>query len=308
MWRIIFRNFWFKLAAIFMAMLLWFHVATDHVYETTRAFPLQIINIPAHLVLADKLPDQVEVKIRGRGKEHLKLLLAERKSLDIDAKLFKTGETNYVIKPQQIPIPEGLELEVTSIILPQDLKIRLDNLVEKKVRVQPRITIRPAVGFVQAGELSFSPKEVTISGPKEWVVDLKEVFTDQKVIDNAEKKVTDQADLLPPPGYNLHLSTPKITFSADIQISADREFSHIPVQLTNLPQYREALLVPDSVTVIVSGAESLMNRISPEKIRVSIDGAGAKRREKIKLPVQVDLPPGIYLKEAFPDSVEVLVK
>ncbi len=308
MWRIIFQNFWFKLVALIMALLLWFHVATDHVYETTRTFPLEIINIPVQLVLAEKLPDQVEVKIRGRGKEHLKLLLSERKSLKIDAKSFKIGENSYIIKPQQIPLPEGLELEVTGIISPQDLKIKLDNLVEKKVEVQPRITILPAEGFVQVGELHYSPKEVTISGPQKCVADLKEVYTSQKVMDKAEKTVSDQADLLPPPGYNLHLSSQRINFSAEVQKSADREISNIPVQLTRLPKYREVLLEPGRITVIVSGAENPVNRISPDKIRAVIDGSTVKRREKIKLPVQVELPSGVMLKKTTPDSVEVSVK
>ena len=291
-----------------MAMLLWFHVATDHVYETTRTFPLEIINIPPQLVLAEKLPSQVEVKIRGRGKEHLKLLLAEKKSLKIDAKLFKIGETDYIIRPQQIPIPEGLELEVTGIISPQDLKIKLDDLVEKKVEVKPRITILPAAGLVQVGELRFSPKEVTVSGPKRWVANLKEIITEQKMMDNLGKNTKDQADMLLPPGYNLHLSTQKINFSVEIQKSADKEISSIPVQLIHPPKYREILLQPDSISIIITSAESLVNLISSDKITASIDGANIKRRENIKLPVQVELPTGITLKRTYPDSIEVMVK
>jgi len=158
MWRIIFQNFWYKLVALIMAMLLWFHVATDHVYETTRTFPLEIINIPPQLVLAEKPPSQVEVKIRGRGKEHLKLLLAEKKSLKIDAKLFKIGETDYLIRTQQIPIPEGLELEVTGIISPQDLKIRLDDLVEKKWKLNPGLSLYRSQDWFRWGSCATVPK------------------------------------------------------------------------------------------------------------------------------------------------------
>ena len=308
MWRIIFQNFWYKLVALIMAMLLWFHVATDHVYETTRTFPLEIINIPPQLVLAEKLPSQVEVKIRGRGKEHLKLLLAEKKSLKIDAKLFKKGETDYLIKTQQIPIPEGLELEVTGIISPLDLKIKLDDLVGKKVGVKPRITIIPVAGLVQVGELRYSPKEVTVSGPQIWVAGLKEIVTEQKVMDNLGKDIKDQVDLLLPPGYNLHLSTQKINFSVEIQKSADRQISNIPVQLIHPPKYREIFLQPDSISIIITSAESLVNLISSDKITASIDVASIKRRESIKLPVQIDLPSGIRLKRTYPDSIEVQVR
>jgi YbbR domain-containing protein len=308
MWSFLFRNLWYKLAALIMAMLLWFHVATDHVYETTRTFPLEIINIPPQLVLSEKIPHQVEVDIRGRGKEHLKFLLSERRSIKIDAKLFKAGETDYLIKPQQIPIPEGLELDVTNIILPQELKIKLDNLMEKKVEVRPRITLLPEKGFIQVGVLHYNPKELMVSGPKKWVTDLKEIYTSPKVLDKLTKPVSDQADLLLPPGYNLRLSTQKINYSADVQKSADRRISDLPVQVIGLPGYREVVLQPDSISVIITSAETLVSRINPDDIKVIVDGTKVKRRETTVLPVQVQLPSDIILKEAIPDSVEVLEK
>jgi YbbR domain-containing protein len=308
MWRFLFRNFWYKLAALIMALLLWFHVATDHIYETTRTFPLEIVNLPPQLVLSEKIPRQVEVDIRGRGKEHLKFLLSERRSIKIDAKLFKTGETDYVIKPQQIPIPEGLELEVTNIILPQELKIKLDNLLEKQVEVRPRITILPEKGFIQVGELHYSPKSVVVSGPKSWVTNLKEIYTSQKVLDKVTKPVSEQADLLLPPGYNLHLSSQTITFSADVQKSADRRIPDLPVQVIGLPPYREVTLQPESISVVITSAETLVNRLNPDDIRVTVDGTRIKRRELTTLPVKVELPADVILKEALPDSVEVLEK
>ena len=146
-----------------MALLLWFHVATDKMYEHTETFPLEIFNISERLILAERLPDQVAVKIRGKGKELLKLLLAEKKSLKIDAKEFKRGETKYNIKPEYIPIPEGLELKITEILPSQNLKIRLDYPMEKKVKVQPKIQIFPAEGFEEVGGVHYNPKEVTLS-------------------------------------------------------------------------------------------------------------------------------------------------
>jgi hypothetical protein len=128
------------------------------------------------------------------------------------------------------------------------------------------------------------------------------------VVDNLGKNIKDQADLLLPPGYNLHLSTQRINFSVEIQKSADKEISSIPVQLIHPPKYRDIFLQPDSISIIITCAESLVNLIGSDKITASIDGANIKRRENIKLPVQVDLPSGIMLKRTYPDSIDVLVK
>lgn len=176
------------------------------------------------------------------------------------------------------------------------------------MEVRPRITILPEKGFIQVGVLHYNPKVLMVSGPKKWVTDLQEIYTSQKVLEKVTKPVLDQADLLLPPGYNLRLSSQKISFSADVQKSADRRISDLPVQVIGLPVYREVVLQPDSISVVITSAETLVSRINPDDIRVIVDGAKVKRKETTLLPVQVQLPLDIILKEAIPDSVEVLEK
>jgi len=308
MWRILFQNFWFKLVAILMALLLWFHVATDQVYEHTDTFPLEIFNIPERLILAEKLPEQVSVTIRGKGKELLKLLLVEKKSLKIDAQKFKRGEIDYGIQPEQIPIPEGLELRETNVLPPKNLKIRLDYPMEKKVKVQPNIKIMPAEGFKQVGELHHNPEEVMISGPRMWVRSLKVIHTQKQVIENAEEPIFDQVDLVLPQGYNLTLSSHRINFSVNIERTVERKIINLPVRATNISKQKEVTLEPDSIGVTISGAESVVNQILPDKIKVTVNCAKAKRNETVKFPVLVKLPANVELKKVEPDSVEVFIK
>ena len=291
-----------------MALLLWFHVATEEVLEHTSTFPLEIFNIPERLILAEELSEQVDVIIRGKGKELLKFLLSEKKSLKIDAKEFKRGETKYTIKPEEIPLPEELELRVTEILFPQDLKIRLDYPMEKKVEVQPNIKLLPAEGFEPVGELYYTPEEVVISGPRMWVRGIKEIHTQERVIEDAKEPVSDQVDLELPEGFNLSLSQQKINFSQNIEKTVERRFSYLPVELVNTPKQREVMLKPDSINVTISGAESVVNQISPDKIKVTVNCNEAKRNETVKLPVMVNLPTKVNLKIVEPDSVEVSIE
>ncbi len=291
-----------------MALFLWFHVATDRVYEHVETLPLLIFNIPERLILAEKLPEQVSVTIRGKGKELLKLLLAEKKSFKIDAQEFKRGETKYVIKPEQIPIPEGLELRVINILPPQDLKIRLDYPMEKEVKVQPHVKILPTEGFQQVGDLHYNPKEVIISGPRMWVRGVRVIHTQEKVIENAEEPISDQVDLALPQGYNINLSAQMINFSQNIEKTVERRISNLPVKLVNIPKHKEILLEPDSINVVISGVESVINQINPDKIKVTANCAKAKRKEMVKLPLLVKLPAKVELKKVEPDSVEVSIE
>ena len=295
MWRIIFQSFSFKLAAIVMALLLWFHVATDKVYEHGHNFP-------------EEIPHEIDVKVRGKGKELLKLLLAEKRSISINAQEFKRGETDYSIEADQVPIPEGLELRVTGILPSENLKVWLDYSMEKEVKVQPVVKIVPAEGFEKVGELYYNPQEITISGPRMWVRDLKEIGTREMVIEDADEPVSDQVDLVLPEGYNLLLSSLKVNFSQNVERIAEKKISGLPVELTNVPRRREIDIEPDSIDVTISGAQSLLQEIGAEQLRVTVDCANAKKDETVKLPVEVNLPAKVSLKQALPDSIQATMK
>jgi YbbR domain-containing protein len=305
MWRFIFQSFWFKLAALFMALFLWFHVATDKVHELVTSFPLEISNFPDRLILAEKIPDHIDVKIQGKGKELLKLLLAEKKPLQIDAGELTRGETNYTIEFEQIPLPEGLELRVVDILPSENLKIWLDYSMEKELKVQPDVKISPTEGFELVGELHYNPAEVTISGPRMWVKGLKEIRTREKVIEDAQAPVSEQIDLMLPEGYNLTLSTPRISFSQNVEKTVERRIAKLAVELIHTFRYRKYLLQPDSIDVIISGAQSTVEAINPDEIKVTADCTIAKIKEKIKLPLQIKLPAKVKLKGVEPDSVEL---
>ena len=308
MWRIIFQSFSFKLAAIVMALLLWFHVATDKVYEHSHTFPLEILDVPERLILAEEIPDHIDVKVRGRGKALLKLLLAEKKSIQIDAQKFKRGETDHSIEPERVPIPEGLDLRVTGILPSENLKIWLDYSMEKEIKVEPQVKVVPAEGFEKVGELHYNPDEVTISGPRMWVRDLKAISTQEIVMEDADEPVSDQVDLVLPEGYNLALSSSKINFSQDIERTVERTISRLPVELTDVPKRREITIQPDSVDVTIYGAESMVQEIGAEQIKVTVNCAKAKRDETVRLPVEIKLPAKVNLKRAEPDSVEASMK
>jgi YbbR domain-containing protein len=174
--------------------------------------------------------------------------------------------------------------------------------------VEPQVKVVPAEGFEKVGELHYNPKEVTISGPRMWVRDLKVIGTQEIVIEDAGETVSDQVDLVLPEGYNLALSSPKVNFSQNIERTVERRFSRLPVELTNVPKRREITIQPDSVDLTISGAESIVQEIEAEQIKVTVNCTDAKRNETVMLPVEIKLPAKVNLKRAEPDSVEASMK
>ncbi len=307
MWKFIFQNPGFKIVAVIMALLLWFHVATEKVYEYTKSFSLEILNIPEDLILAEEVPDKVEVKIQGKGKELLKLLLMEEKNLPIDIGDFRIGENSHSFKPEEIPIPEGLELKVLEILSPQSMKIELDRLVEKKVPIRAQIQILPREGYVHVGEISLNAQEVVISGPRKLLRKINSIPTEKKVLEDLTEPISDWVSLILPEGYNLELSFEEINFSADIQKAVRKKIQGVSVEIVNSPKGREVEVRPDSINVIISGGENLVNQVTKDQIKATINCARVKRDEETKLEPFVRLPTTVSLIRTEPDSLVVTV-
>jgi YbbR domain-containing protein len=308
MWKFIFENFGFKIAALVMALLLWFHVATEKVYEYTKSFPLTISNVPKGLILSEQVPKEVRVRIRGKGKGLLKLLLMEKEKLQIDTKNFKVGESDYTPKPEEIPIPEGLELKVEEILSPKSIKINLDRLTEKKVSIRSQITILPKEGYLQVGEVSLAPNEVAISGPIKLVRGIESIDTEKKVLEDVAEPISDRIGLTLPKGYNLDLSFKQVNFSANVQKAMEKEIPGVPVETINVPSGRMAKVQPDSIKVVILGGENLMNHLTKDQIKVTIDCGRVKRNVETKLKPLIKLPLMTSLVRTEPDSLVVTIR
>jgi YbbR domain-containing protein len=308
MWKFIFENFGFKIAALVMALLLWFHVATEKVYEYTKSFPLTISNVPKGLILSEQVPKEVRVRIRGKGKGLLKLLLMEKEKLQIDTKNFKVGESDYTPKPEEIPIPEGLELKVEEILSPKSIKINLDRLTEKKVSIRSQITILPKEGYLQVGEVSLAPNEVAISGPIKLVRGIESIDTEKKVLEDVAEPISDRIGLTLPKGYNLDLSFKQVNFSANVQKAMEKEIPGVPVETINVPSGRMAKVQPDSIKVVILGGENLMSHLTKDQIKVTIDCGRVKRNVETKLKPLIKLPLMTSLVRTEPDSLVVTIR
>ena len=308
MWKFILQNSGFKIVAVVMALLLWFHVATEKVYEYTKNFPVEMSNVPEGLVLAREVPKEVQVKIQGKGKELLKLLLMEKRILQIDIGDFRAGENNYDFKSEEIPMPEDLYLRVEEIESPKSIRVNLDRLIEKKVPIRSRITIVPEEGYIASGEMSLQPQEVSISGPRGFLRNITSIETEERVLENVTEVVSDRIALIPPEGHNVELSFNEVNFSAGVQKAVGKEITSVLVEIVNLARGRKVEVRPESISVVVFGGEDVVNRLTRDQIKVIVDCANAKRNEEAKLQPQVKLPPLVSLIRTEPDSLVVTIR
>jgi YbbR domain-containing protein len=296
-----FKDIWLKLGAIFLALLLWFHVITDRPHEHVFSCDLKVVNIPDNLIVYEEIPQEVKFSVEGRGKTLIRLFLSQKGELIIDGTDFRPRDINYRIKPEEINLPVE-NLEVKEIVSPKSFKIKLDFFRKKKVKVVPQIVINPDDEFLFFGDIKLQPEEVEVAGPRRIVQTISSVLTESKVIELAREPVSESVDLIPPEGFNVKCEPEKVNFFANVQPGVKREMM-VKIADLNSTSQKNIKINPDHVNLTLLGEEKKINSLKPEEVLVTLDIKSTKG--KYKFPPIVKLPPQIKLISVKPDSLEV---
>lgn len=307
MWEKLIDNLWLKLGAIILACLLWFYASTDKPYEYTFRYTLELIDLSPELILAEPLPDEVEVKVYGKGRELLKLLLLENKSLKIDARDFSRGQLRLPLKKEMMDIPERLDLSVTEVISPKVLKINLQELEEKKVPIISQLSFFTEKAYFMKGEVRFIPDRIGVRGPSESVRKTKFILTRKKEFQNLNRSLSESIDLIPPLFFNLEIFPPRVDFSVEIVKGEKTRLEKLPVEIINLPKRKKSHLSPQSIDLEILGEREVLEELVPERVKVVIDAKGLNEGKVVVSPL-IQLPENVILIRSEPDSFNLEIK
>ena len=72
----LFKNFGWKIVAILLALVLWFHVATEKTYEKIFQIKIDTIGLYKNLELEKVEPANTRISIIGTGKQILQLMVS----------------------------------------------------------------------------------------------------------------------------------------------------------------------------------------------------------------------------------------
>jgi hypothetical protein len=96
----LFSNLGWKIVAILLALVLWFHVATEKVYEKTFPVKVQAVGLRPNLAVNDISPASTDISVVATGKQLLQLMLSQGVVATIDLSFAsRPGQYEYTIKP-----------------------------------------------------------------------------------------------------------------------------------------------------------------------------------------------------------------
>ena len=267
--RVFIEDWSLKLLSLAIAIVLWLLV-TGQNQPVTAHLNVQLNFIrPQALEISNDPPRTVDVMLTGSRNK-----LDDLTSLDlvatVDLSDQHAGERVLRLADKAVmPLPQGIKVDGFQ---PSAIPVRLEEIVERQVPIEPKLDGKPVDGFEVYGVYP-NKGSVTVRGPASrvnalqkvstetiWVADHKDSFTANVAIDVQDPKI----DLL----------EPVITARIDIgERRLEKTFTGVPVSGA-----QGGKVQPATTSVTLLGVQSLVNSLTPQDLKIVLDGPNLEPR------------------------------
>jgi len=168
-----------KLTSLFIAIILWFFIVVKGQTEITISVPLELKYIPKGLGVESKSVSTVMVSVKG-FEQIIKNLRPYDVKVSVDLSKAKRGMNVFYLSSRDVILPPSLTV---TAIEPSSVRIRLDEVIVKKIPVRPELAGSPPRGYAIAG-IKVEPPFVEVEGLRSQISKIKYIPTEQILLDN----------------------------------------------------------------------------------------------------------------------------
>ncbi|MDF1543556.1 MAG: YbbR-like domain-containing protein [bacterium] len=296
-------NFWLRVVALLMGILLWLHVATEKQYTYEVRLPVSEISLPEELSLISDPVDSVDVIVSATGKKLLRKKWRAN-GIRISATGFEAGRHTLTLNPSNAFLA-GSDNAVTldKIVFPTSIDLEIDFSMEKQVPVIPDIEATADEGFAVTGTMNPLPPEVTITGPRSLVKDISSIRTDHKVLTGLRNDITLIIPLVPLEGRDLVVAPDSVEVTVEVVPVKTVSFESIPIVVFNAPTDRQVYTDPAWISVELTGSPTEIDKLDRFAIVVSADYRHLAADGRA--PLKIECPSKFSIKNASHDRVRI---
>ena len=277
--RIFLEDWSLKLLSLAIAIVLWLLVTGQNQPVTAHVnVQLNFIRPPA-LEISNDPPKTVDVMLTGSRNK-----LDDLTSLDLVATVDLTDQRSgervlRLADKAKIALPQGIKVDGFQ---PSAIPIRLEEVVERQVKVEPRLEGQPAEGF-EVYSVYPNKGRVTVRGPESRVNALQKVMTESIWL-AGHKESFPATVAIDVPDPKVDLLEPVVNVNVEIgERRIEKNFNGVSVSTA-----QGGKVQPATTSVTLLGVESMINSLKPEEVKIVLDG---------------DLQPRLEIPEALKGKV-----
>jgi len=173
-----------KIIALILAVILWLFVKSERGGEVGLVVPLELYRLPSRLIVTRVTEEAINVRINGPLSQLERLSTREIRA-KVDLSRAKPGPNSFDILPNNLNVPQGLKVTQIS---PSSVKVDLDRIADKIVRVKALVKGRPAKGH-RVIKISVDPSYINLQGAHTQLIKLREVSTEEVDISGLKETV-----------------------------------------------------------------------------------------------------------------------
>ena len=172
--RLVFQNFWWKLLALAIAVVLWALVASEPELSEFATVRLEYRNLHDDLEISSDPVTSVSLELRGPSGELRATGDGIQPAVVLDMSDVQPGERTFTIGPGNVKLARGVRL-VRSI--PSEARFVFERRLVRLVPVVVRFTGQGRNGYTVARQ-SVAPDRLEIAGPSSRVARIAAAVTD----------------------------------------------------------------------------------------------------------------------------------
>jgi YbbR domain-containing protein len=272
--RIFVEDWSLKLLSLAIAIVLWLLV-TGQNQPVTAHVNVQLNFIrPQSLEISNDPPRTVDVMLTGSRSK-----LDDLTSLDlvatVDISDQRAGERVLRLADKaQIALPQGIKVDAFQ---PSAIPIRLEEIVNRQVAVEPKLEGQPAEGF-EVYSAYPSKGSVGVRGPASRVNAIQNIATESIWLAGHKENFTASNVALDVPDPKVDLLEPMINVAIEIgERRIEKDFSNVTVTTAQGDKVQ-----PATTSVTLLGVASFLETLKTEEFRIVLDGPNLQPR--LELP------------------------
>lgn len=301
-------NISLKLISIFIGFLIWFYAFLQEDLIITFPVTVNVFTGDENITYFIYDGSKIEVDFSGKRKDFILMkLLKIFPKYEIRLENYDLKDNEEELNFENLSIPQHVNLIPVKFRGKRILKYYVDNKVIKDVNIILKFkgVLNQNISFYK--DVEFEPKKIKIVGPEMLVKNIDYIESEEVDLSVLKKslslktKLKEISEFIDYENYYLN-----INFYIEKKVT--KIFNNVPVLFVN--KNKNLKIFPDSLsaTVEVEGPESVIKKMLPGELTLTVDLSSIEKKGEYNLRVKQPVKEFVKIKNLIPSEIKVVVK